>query len=310
MGIERIAFGGWHDACRLSNGIVSLVVVPSVARIMHLSFTAEPNVLWTNAWAAGKSPVGTEWSNFGGNKVWIWPQISWPDRTGRAWPPAMDLPGTIVHTLEQMDDDAVRLTSPPIAGFGARIRREIRLINGEARVEIVNRVEKLAPDADFSMAAWTVSQLPGDGLVLGRMAPDTRVEKGYRLHIDVPWAVTPLADDLLGFERPGDAPAKLGFDGSLLAWAKGDVLFVERSTDAGVATSDFEPGDRAQVYGHIDLDPGLPPGTSYVELELTSPLKTLHAGEDVTLTTSLELHRLPPDERSPASIADRLRRLR
>ena len=310
MGIERIAFEGWKDACRLSNGIVSLVVVPPVARIMHFAFAGQPNVLWTNAWVAGTSPVGTEWSNFGGNKVWIWPQDSWPDRTGLAWPPAMDLPGAIGHTLEQVGDDAVRLTSPPIAGFGARISREIRLIVGEARVEIVNRVEKLAPDADFAMASWTVSQLPGDGLVLGRVAPDARIEAGYRLHIDVPWSVTRLADEVLGFARPGDAPAKLGFDGSLLAWAKDDVLFVERSIDAGAATSDFAPGDRAQVYGHVDSDPGLPPGTSYVELELTSPLRTLQAGEDVTLRTSLELHRLASGERSPAAIADRLRGLR
>jgi hypothetical protein len=101
----------------------------------------------------------------------------------------------------------------------------------------------------------------------------------------------------------------MGFDGDLLAWTKGDILYVERTLDTD-PLSEFSEGDRAQVYGHLDGDPGLPPGPSYVELELTSPLRMPRAADTVTLTTSIELHRLGPDERGLEAVADRLRRLR
>jgi hypothetical protein len=305
--IERIPYQGWADCYRLRNEAVEIVVVPAVARIMRYARSGGPNLLWENAWVAAKPPQEGVWSNYGGNKVWIWPMVDWPQRTGRQWPPATDEPALITNRAEIVDGTTLRLTSPEIPGFGARTIRDIRLAATGTRVMITSQIQRLAGAAAFPLAAWTVTQLPSDGQVFARLSAGSRLTDGYRLLDPEPFAaVARLADNVLRIQRPTAHRARLGLDADLLAWQRGDELFVERSLDTLSPVAAFAPGDRAQVYSHPDADPGLAPGLSYIELELTSPLKTLRANEAVTLETTWELLRLDGTERTAEAVARKL----
>jgi hypothetical protein len=310
QGIETIGYQGWPEALRLSNDAVTVVVVPAAARVMHYGFLGEPNVLWDNARVAGRAPRPGEWANYGGNKVWIWPQEDWPVRTGSAWPPPTDLPDAIANEVQVLGDRELRLTSAPILGYGLRTVREISLAPAGSGVTLVSRLEKTEDGPDFAVSAWTVTQVPADGALFARLMPGSRPEGGYRHHMPDAWPpVRREGADILCVERPTGHAGKLGMDADLLAWQRGGTLFVEKSVDAAAQLSDFQLGDRAQIYSHLDNDPGLPAGVSYVELEFTSPLRRLGRGDSVTLQTTWRLAPIAKDERSDAAIAARLREL-
>jgi hypothetical protein len=303
--IERCAWAGWPEAFRLSNGAAELVVVPAVSRILHYGPAGGPNLLWLNSSVAGRPPGAEQWTNYGGSKTWIWPEHEWTTRRGSAWPPPTDLPDTIASTAEIRGDGCLRLTSSLIPGFGLTLVREVRLAETGTQVAIRSELRKDGA-ASFPIAAWTVTQVPADGALFARLAKGSRLAEGFKAYFGSFAAVTREAGCVLAIERRSDAYAKIGMDADLLAWQRGEWLFVERPAGAETPTTDFALGDRAQIYSHFDADPALPAGVSYVELELTSPMSAPSLGESVTLETSWELLRLGPVERSCAAIAAQL----
>jgi hypothetical protein len=306
VSIERVAWGGWGEAYRIANGEAELVVVPAVSRILHYGFVGGANLLWQNARVAGRVPAAGEWANYGGDKAWIWPQDDWAARGGSAWPPPTDLPATLASTA-LVSGKTLRLTSPRTPGYGVVIEREIRLADEGTRVLVTSRLRNQGGAAGIRLAAWTVTQMPCDGTLYARLMRGSRPEGDVRVFNGSFAAVVHEGRDVLIVERRGDQGAKLGLDADLLAWQRDGILVVARPAGPAARLSDFLPGERAQIYSHPDGDPSLPPGPAYVELELTSPRRTLGPGESVALETSLEAVRLSPEEMSRAAVADRLR---
>lgn len=298
--VERVSYKGWQDCYRLSNGTVEVVVVPSVARIMHYGFVGEPSVLWVNPATEGAPVKPGEWPNHGGDKAWVWPQDEWGMRVGRGWPPP-SATDQVPHQVEIIKGNIVRLTSPLVAGYGVRIVRDIRLEPSGTRVHILTRLEKMRDGADFPVAAWVVAQLPAPELLLVRLHPGSTLTEGYKLFSPDPWrAVRRLEADILLPERRSDVAVKLGCDADILAWFKSPYLVVHRSPVGNL--SDFKPGDHAQIFSNSDVLP-------YIELEFTSPLRVLRKGESVSLEVTWELYRIPPDKGSPEDLAALLRRM-
>ncbi|MGC8784355.1 MAG: hypothetical protein ACP5RN_08210 [Armatimonadota bacterium] len=296
--VDRIPYKGWQEAYRLSNGTVEVVVVPSIARIMHYGFVGEPNVLWVNPATEGVLVKPGEWPNHGGDKAWVWPQDEWEARVGRGWPPP-SATDQVPHQVEVIGSNIIRLTSPLVAGYGVRIVRDIRLEPSGTRVHILTRLEKVRDGADFPVAAWVVAQLPAPELLLARLHPGSTLTEGYRLFSPDLWkAVRRLGADILLPERRSDVAVKLGCDAEILAWFKSPYLVVHRSPIGKL--SDFKPGDHAQIFSNSDVLP-------YIELEFTSPLRVLRKGESVSLEVTWELYRVPPDKGSPEELAVFLR---
>lgn len=293
--VERVSYRGWEDAYRLSNGVVEVVVVPSIARIVHYGFVGEPNVLWLNPATEGKPVQPGQWPNHGGDKAWIWPQEEWAIRTGRSWPPP-SATDQVPHQLEVLPRGGVRLTSPLVAGYGVRLVREIRLEPTGTRVHLQTRLEKLRDGAEFPVAAWVVAQLPVPELMLARLHPDTPLSEGYLLLNPEPWkAIRRLGADLLVPERRSEVALKLGCDAEALAWYRAPYLVVHRSPIRNLA--EYLPGEHAQIYSNPDTLP-------YIELEFTSPRRVLRRGESVTLEVTWELYRLTPEQGTPERLAD------
>lgn len=305
--IERIAWGGWDEAYRLSNGEVELIVVPAVSRILHYGLVGGDNLLWRNSRVAGRVPAEGEWANYGGSKPWIWPQDDWQARTGRAWPPPTDAAATLPSAAAIVDERTLRLSSRPISGYGLTVAREIRLADHGTRVESRSSLSNTGRDTPYAVAAWTVAQLPADGTLFARLSAGARPDEGYRRYTGSFAAVSRNGRDILVVERRPDQGGKIGMDADLLAWQRNDLLYVERCLDRKTPPAQFRTGERAQIYSHPDGDATLPPGVSYVELELTSPLRKLRAGEVVTLASSFEILRLSPEEQARDAVADKLR---
>lgn len=300
--VERTSYKGWQDCYRLTNGIVEVIVVPSIARIMHYGFIGEPNVLWVNPATEGKPVKPGEWPNHGGDKAWVWPQDEWQIRTGRGWPPP---PATdqVPHQVEVIDGRVLRLVSPLVAGYGVRIVRDIWLEPKGTRLVTLTRLEKMRDGAEFAIAAWTVTQLPSPDLLLVELCVGSRLSQGYKLFSPDDWkSVRRLSDRILLPERRSDVSVKLGSDAEVLAWFKAPYLVVQKSPLVAEGLSAYQPGDRAQVYSNPDTLP-------YIELEFTSPLKILKKGESASLEVTWELFRVNQERQAPEALAEFLRKL-
>lgn len=300
--VERVSYKGWQDGYRLTNGTVEVIVIPSIARIMHYGFVGEPNVLWVNPATEGKPVKPGEWPNHGGDKAWVWPQDEWEMRTGRGWPPP-SATDQVPHQAEVIDVGRIRLTSPLVAGYGVRVIREIWIEPKGTRVHTVTRLEKLRDGADFPVAAWTISQLPVPELLFVRLYPGSTLREGYKLFSPDAWeAVRRIGEDILVPKRRSDVAVKLGCDAEILAWFWAPYLVVQRSPLVAEGLSAYKPGDHAQIYSNSDELP-------YIELEFTSPLKRLQKGESIELEVIWELYRIPQQEQSPELLAEFLRKL-
>jgi hypothetical protein len=302
---ETVDYRGWKDAVRLSNGTVDIVVVPSIGRVMRYGFLGGPNLLFENDSLVGKpgDPRGWlqgVWTNFGGDKVWPWPQDDWGKRMAQDWPPPPAIDQSPYH-VERIGPDAIRLTSSPVVGFGVRCVREIRLEPRGTRVVLVNRFEKISDGHAFPLAVWTITQIPDAPQVWVRLPHETPLAGGYRLLGDAPRSVQRTQDRLLRVTPDPDKASKIGCDGDVLATLSGDTLFTVRFLPSADNTGGrTEPGERAQVWHN-------PPDPRYIELELTGPQKTLRKGETISLTTRFEAIRLPENRRDEAAVAAAIR---
>ena len=113
--VTRVAWHGWPEAIRLSNGVVEAIVVPAIGRIMAFEFVGHPetNPIFLNSEWAGKTVADaapTTWATFGGDKLWPSPQSEWPKHNVRAWPPDQAFDGD-PETAELLPD-GVRLVTP------------------------------------------------------------------------------------------------------------------------------------------------------------------------------------------------------
>jgi len=149
VAVERVDYHGWPGCFRLTNGTVDVIVVPQIGRVMRYGPVGGPNLLWENPALAGRDPnpspaAGVTWVNFGGEKVWPWPQ-DWEGPTGRPWPPP---PEADQAGYDVMADGAtLRMTSAPLRGFDVRVVRELTLAPTGTQLTIDSRLEPARPPA-------------------------------------------------------------------------------------------------------------------------------------------------------------------
>ena len=308
--IRRVNYKGWQDAICLSNGMVEVVVVPSVARIMRYGYVGGPNILWENPTVAGKPIPLRTWAaggGTGGDKIWPWPQDEWGTLFGSDWPPPAGA-DQAPYQAEIVAHDTLRMISPPIVPLGLRIVRDIRLYDSGTEVSITSRFVKYRDRGTPNpIAVWAVTQVPiGRGMVYIRESErsDSKITAGrYKPLMPEPFAsVTALSGQgsLLRFDRNPAVSSKIGMEGNLIAIVAGKTLFRIRYDtpldNANPQTNPTEnhPQERTQLYAQPDNAGDRQKGiTPYFELEMTSSRRMLtRTDETVALEVSWSLEEL------------------
>ena len=103
----------------LSNGQFEIVVSPAIGRIVSYGPVHGPNVLWEHPGAAEAPTPFRGWINWGGDKVWLWPEQNWGDWNGGRHAPPGD-PTPVPYDI-QIDGRLLRMVSPVLPGCGVRI---------------------------------------------------------------------------------------------------------------------------------------------------------------------------------------------
>ncbi len=274
---REIEWNGWR-AFELDNGTVRAIVVPDLARVMHYGFSdagERGNVLWTNPDVAGQAPNG-EWTNYGGDKVWPWPQPDpngWPTHFGGDWPPPSPFAG--VAWAGRLDGNAVVLEGPAADVYDVRPTRTIRLDPEGSGLTVTSTFTPTDPnDTGVPAGVWHVTQIPRDQATIVAFPAKAPANAKWMVPPD-PNRLADVANELDGGAialAPIGPSAKVGLDVPRLAagiTGRGpEAVLVQRIVSAK-GDAYREANDRAQVW-MLGTDGG--DANPWAELEFTSPL--------------------------------------
>ncbi len=280
--METIAYGGWQNCVRLSNGKIELIATTDVGpRIIRFGFVGGENLFHEDKTQLGKTG-GDEWMAFGGHRLWHAPE-SMP-RT--YFPDNFPVKTQVVGDTLQLVQDVETTT-------GLQKEIIITLDPDSNHVEVIHRITNTGL-WDVELAPWALSVMAGGGQAIFPM-------EGYAPHPDVPdvpgkpgdpryylpvrtmmlWSYTKLCDPRYQFlekytiikQQPGaPKPQKIGLSNSIGwgAYARGGDLFVK--------TVSFEEdslypdnGCNFEVFTNADM----------LELESLGPIDIIEPGETV-----------------------------
>jgi len=257
MAVEKVAYGGWSNCYRVSNGVVEAVATADVGpRIIRFGFVGGENEFAEFPDQIGKVG-GDEWRIYGGHRLWHAPEAK----------PRTYYPDNEPVEVQIHDDFTLELIQPTEKWTGVQKRIVLKMHPTEPQVTVTHIITNHNLWA-IELAPWALSVMAKGGKLL----PARPI---------VQWHYTDMTDPRWTFgrrfiilrqdpNRPN--PQKLGIanpDG-WAAYANGDRLFLKRYKHIDGATyPDF--GCSTEVFTNADM----------LELETLGPLTTLQPSESV-----------------------------
>lgn len=310
--VRKDPIGTW-PAVHLSNSLIQLSVVPSIGgRVMDLCL-GETNVFYQNPRHYGKKSDSNataidigQWKNYGGSKVWPWPQ-GWSSLD--EWPgppdPVLDSGAYELQVLPGNTPSGVSLKSPHDEYSGITLEREIKISPGTSIVSLHHTMRNTSR-RPVRWSIWQVSQVnAAQGLDIFVPVDDFRQTLGdepyKRISFDASSKMFHLAydDQVAQFA----VRANQGWVAALDR-ARGTLL-AELYPARGPAQTDSTPPGMFWVSGKgtftihgdcIDMSDGINGCDPHIETEIVGPLTRLEPGESSELRTSWRLAAMDADE--------------
>ncbi len=183
MNVEKIAYGGWPNCYRITNGEVELILTSDVGpRVIRYGFVGGQNLFKEFEEQMGKSGEKT-WQIRGGHRLWIGPE-------DLKYTYGLDNGPVTVEVL----GDMVRTTQPAEPETGLQKVMDIRLAASGSEVRVVHRItNRNVLTAEF--APWAPSVMAPGGIGITGFPPrGTHPEMLAPTNPLVMWAYTDLSD--------------------------------------------------------------------------------------------------------------------
>lgn len=280
VSMTKVAWGGWPNCYRLTNGEVELIVTADVGpRIMRYAFVGGPNLFAEFREQLGKSDE-KEWQARGGHRLWMGPEV---------------IPDTYALDNQAVDvsfaNGTLRAVQKVEPETGLQKSLSITLEPAGSRVRIVHTLRN-AGTKPRELAAWALTMMAPGGVGIHMLPPRGEHPKDL-LPVNplVMWSYTDLSDPRWIFtskyiglrQDPKNArPQKVGsFNAQTIgAYFLKDLLFIKRYTaDTKARYPDFQSSFETFT------------NDQFLELETLGPLVTLPAGASVDHTEVWTLHR-------------------
>ena len=239
--IKKIAYRGWKNCCRISNGKVELIVTTDVGpRVIRFGFIGGQNLFKEYAAQVGKRG-GKAWRIYGGHRLW-----HAPEDAKRTYCPD-NSPVTVELRAGQ-----VRFIQPVETTTGIQKEIEIKLAPNRARVEVVHRLRNTG-SWPVELAPWALSVMaPGGTCVIPLPARGTHPSGMLPTSLLTIWPYSDLSDPRWTWGRkyvllrqdssPKVTPQKIGAlvpDG-WAGYALNGQLFVKKfACVAGASYADY-----------------------------------------------------------------------
>jgi Domain of unknown function (DUF4380) len=311
LDIRKDPIGEW-SALQLSNGLISLAVVPSIGgRIMALHL-GETDLLYVNPRHYGHRAPSVEgadfglWRNYGGGKVWPAPQ-GWSG--DHEWPgppdPVLDSGAYDCESSLNGEMAAVHLKSQHDEYSGVTLERDIEIKRGSSIVRLHHRMHNTSK-RPVRWSIWQVTQVDAaEGLDVFVPANGFRQTLGDLPYRDVTFDASNKRFRL----SCANQVAKFAVEANsgwfaCLDRARGVVLAetFPIGSDAtypdGAATAFWISGAGTfTIHGDcIDMSGGMNGCDPHVETEVMGPLTDLEPGESCELRTAWQLAAINAEE--------------
>lgn len=277
-----------EDATRLTaqNGQARVVVDGSVGRIVEYSLQdgAATNVIWFNPDARDRKYFVGGWLNWGGDKLWPWPQSRW------GWPPPEPKGG---YKLEARDGTIVM--TGEMAAQKLRAVREIELDDQTSTMVVTSRFEPTELAFTDPIGVWSITQVPHPKKIFVRI-PNVGDRKRFlsRERVkDDRFGGKLVGNAVVDLEPNWSAGGKCFMDGDVIAAVYDDVILLQRLVPVHT-WGNWAPDERCQVYVQPVNSPNVPANYSYVELEWTAPVAPPMHIAKAPLRVAYKLVRIKP----------------
>jgi hypothetical protein len=184
--VERISYRGWHNAYKLSNGVVELIVTADVGpRIIFYGFRKGENLLHQVDEEIGLTG-GSQFRLYGGHRLWVSPEIErtyYPDNC----PVTVSQHPNITRFRAPLEEH------PP----GTHLQKEIdiELATSSSQVRITHRVANHEAHAT-TLAPWSPTMMREGGRTILPLPPRVPMDKDHYLpvgHFTI-WSYTDFSD--------------------------------------------------------------------------------------------------------------------
>jgi NPCBM/NEW2 domain-containing protein/uncharacterized protein DUF4380 len=268
---EKINYKGWKNSYKLSNGIVELVVVPSLSgRIMHFSYLDGENIIYSNPKEYGKQYDiihGKRYLMYGGHVSWLGPAI-------RCWPPdAFMVAGRCSVTIP--GPGKIKLVGLKSFETGIRYSREIEMSPDNPQIKIIQTMENVT-DFPVEWNIWNNTRVNAKGCVVWFPVPKN---SRYYGRVKCPPAMlesgqASISGDVFTI-KSGKLKGKI-FSDSNAGWIACSTKGIDFIKNFGYFPEEKYSKEDGIV--EIYLDP------MFIELENHSSLKKLNPGEKYSYT--------------------------
>jgi hypothetical protein len=274
LAIEKLAYGGWDNCYRLTDGTVELIVTTDVGpRIIRCGFAGSQNLFWENSHQMGKSGEAY-WQMRGGHRLWVAPELV-----------------PVTYALDNGPVEAHALESSIALIQRASIEKEMIITLRGGVVEVLHKLRNCTEEA-MQLSPWAVSVMAQGGLGIAAF-PERATHDENLLPTNplVMWAYTDFSDKRWSFTQQYlmlrqdiaiSRPQKAGLFNrdTFAAYLLGTELFTKRCSATPEA-----------VYPDFNSSLEIFTNNDFLELETLGPLVTLEPGEAATHTEHWSLHR-------------------
>jgi hypothetical protein len=278
--MEKVAFKGWQNCVRLTNGRIELVVTTDVGpRIIRFGFVEGQNLFRVYDEHAGLTG-GEEWHLFGGHRLWHAPEAK-----PRTYAPDNS---PVKYTYEA---ETLKLCQTVEALTGIEKQMEIHLSQKEDRITVLHRLIN-RNQWEVELAPWCLSVMaPGGHAIIPQEPFRSHTEELLPARPMVLWYYTNLADPRwtwgtkyiqLQQDPTNTKPQKIGLRNAQqwAAYQLGEDLFIK--------TFPFDP---AATYPDFGCNNEFFTNEDMLEVESVGPLTRLAPNASVELEEVWSLHK-------------------
>lgn len=289
--VQQMEYKGWEKAFKIDNGIIEAIVVPSIGRIMSFGYVAGKNLLWNNDSLLGKklyykdkNSAGSDWINYGGDKVWPLSEKYFPAVLDRSWPPDEYFDNSPFDF--ELLENGIILQSPVSQNTGTALRRKITMADSSSRLDIKQKLTQVKMNPSFPATIWSITQVIPPEIVIMDKNPDSKFNNSVIYMGEEGKPAVRNTEGHIWADAQVQGKYKFGTDSrQYLAAQFGKNLLIQN----------FEYyQDQKYPDGGCSVEVYFSP--EYIEMELLSPERKMEQEESISFDISWELKELDNGE--------------